>query len=325
MKIRQATRHFIESVWKVDPIEACQGRAVSLMWLSPTCTHFSKAKGTKLDPTSIKIRGLAWIAIRWAAAVKPRTIALENVEEFEKWGPLHRLHSVGCPGVACIKGCRFGTMPKNRRAKGRIKQHDIGCHGVACAKGCQIHQPIKSRAGETFRAFVAKLRRYYKHVEWRQLRACDFGAPTTRKRLFMLASDEPIRWPAPTHGPGRSTPYRTAAEPVLRTWGDGIIADHFAGGGGASSGIELALGRSPDLAINHDPQAIAMHKANHPVHRLVDRMPVDLRSQQAARRQDARAHRSRRPQIRARVGAAVHRAAGIRRQGRPRRARKQRG
>jgi DNA (cytosine-5)-methyltransferase 1 len=208
-----STRHYVENVWEIDPARACGGKPVGIAWFSPTCSHFSKAKGTALDASSVKIRGLAWVAIRWAASVKPRIIALENVEEFEKWGPLHRDHTDGCEGAACAKGCRFGTRAKNPRGgNGLIKHHAKGCPGVACAKDCRIHKPIKAREGETFLAFVKKLRAYYQHVEWRQLRACDFGAPTTRKRLFLLASDQPIAWPQPTHGPSRAQPYRTAAE-----------------------------------------------------------------------------------------------------------------
>jgi DNA (cytosine-5)-methyltransferase 1 len=202
-----STRHFIENVWSVDPRVACAGKRVGLMWMSPTCTHFSKAKGTALCADSVKIRALCWIAIRWAAAVKPRVIFCENVEEFEKYGPLHRHHTDGCHGHACTKDCTFG-----RGKSKQSKRHITSCPGRACIAGCLIHKPIKSRIGETFRAFVSKLRRYYKNVEWRQLRACDFGAPTTRKRLFLIASDEPIRWPVPTHGPKTARPYRTAAE-----------------------------------------------------------------------------------------------------------------
>src|SRR3954469_12086619 len=81
-----STRHYCEDVWKVDPREACRGRPVGLAWFSPDCKHFSKAKGGK--PVDKKIRGLAWIVIRWAKVVRPRVICLENVEEFEDWGPL---------------------------------------------------------------------------------------------------------------------------------------------------------------------------------------------------------------------------------------------
>jgi len=159
------TKHYCENVWTVDPIAACAGRPVGLMWLSPDCKHFSKAKGGK--PVSKKIRGLAWVACRWAKAVKPRVIVLENVEEFQTWGPL-------------------------------------GPDGM----------PDKLRRGDTFRRFTARLRRLGYVVEHRELRACDYGAPTIRKRLFLIArcDGQPIVWPKPTHGKGRAHPWRTAAE-----------------------------------------------------------------------------------------------------------------
>jgi DNA (cytosine-5)-methyltransferase 1 len=159
------TKHYVEDIWDVDPIEACAGRRVGLVWCSPDCKHFSKAKGTV--PLDQKIRGLAWAAVKWAKDVKPRIICLENVSEFQSWGPL-------------------------------------GKDGM----------PIKARAGETFREFVAELEALGYVVEWRELRACDFGAPTNRKRLFLVArcDGQAIAWPDPTHGPGRASPYRTAAE-----------------------------------------------------------------------------------------------------------------
>lgn len=158
------TLHLCESVWDVNPREICAGRPVGLAWFSPDCKHFSKAKGGK--PVEKKIRGLAWVAVRWAATVRPRVICLENVEEFVTWGPLTQ------DGRPC---------PRNR--------------------------------GREFRAFVNALQRLGYAVEWRELRACDYGAPTSRKRLFLVARCDgaPIVWPTPTHGPGR-TPYRTAAE-----------------------------------------------------------------------------------------------------------------
>lgn len=84
------TKHYCTSVWDVDPIEACNGFPVAIAWFSPDCTHFSKAKGKK--PKDKNIRGLAWVALRWAALVRPRVIMLENVEEFQSWGPLNRNH-----------------------------------------------------------------------------------------------------------------------------------------------------------------------------------------------------------------------------------------
>jgi len=158
------TRHFCESVWKVDPTEACAGRRVGLAWFSPDCTHFSKAKGGK--PRSKKSRALAWIVVRWATAVRPRVIVCENVTEFQDWGPLD--------------------------ADGR---------------------PCPIRKGFTFRRWKARLEGLGYVVELRALRACDYGAPTTRKRLFVIArcDGQPIAWPEATHGPGLA-PYRTAAE-----------------------------------------------------------------------------------------------------------------
>lgn len=99
-----STRHYCESVWDVDPVKVCGGHPVALAWFSPDCKHFSKAKGGK--PKDKNIRGLAWVACRWAGLVRPRVIMLENVEEFKTWGPLNRNHRP----VKSRKGqtfCRF--------------------------------------------------------------------------------------------------------------------------------------------------------------------------------------------------------------------------
>ena len=166
------TKHYCENVWDVDPVEACAGRPVGLAWFSPDCKHFSKAKGGK--PVEKAIRGLAWVAIRWAKLVRPRVIIIENVEEFTTWGPL------------------------------------------------VDNRPDPSRKGQTFRRFVHALKRYGYKVEWNELRACDYGAPTIRKRFFLIARCDglPIVWPEPTHGDpatlfvasGILQPWRTAAE-----------------------------------------------------------------------------------------------------------------
>lgn len=160
------TEHYCESVWDINPAEVCRGRKVGLMWLSPDCKHFSRAKGGK--PVSKNVRGLAWIALRWAATVKPRVIILENVPEFQTWG---RLAPDGKPDT------RY--------------------------------------TGETFRSFIRALERHGYEVQWQELKACDYGAPTIRRRLFLIArcDGEPIVFPKPTHGSGAGlTPYRTAAE-----------------------------------------------------------------------------------------------------------------
>ncbi|MNX49187.1 Modification methylase BspRI [compost metagenome] len=159
------TRHYCESVWDVRPKVVTGGRPVGLAWFSPDCKHFSKAKGGK--PVDKAIRGLAWVVIRWARDVRPRVIILENVEEFQTWGPL-------------------------------------GEDG----------RPCPARKGMTFHRWLRELRGLGYQVEYRELRACDYGAPTTRKRLFLIArcDGQPIVWPEPTHGPGRAHQYRTAAE-----------------------------------------------------------------------------------------------------------------
>lgn len=170
------TKHLCESIWDVDPREACKGRPVGLAWFSPDCKHFSKAKGGK--PVEKKIRGLAWVVIKWAATVRPRVIMLENVAEFLTWGPL-----------------------VNRDGK---------------------QYPCPDRKGQTYTAFVNALKKKGYTVDWRQLRGCDYGAPTIRKRLFMIARCDglPIVWPEHTHGDpasdevksGKLKPWRTAAE-----------------------------------------------------------------------------------------------------------------
>ena len=171
------TRHFQEDVWKVDPREATGGRPVDLAWFSPDCTHHSKAKGGK--PLSRKRRCLAHVVIRWAREVRPAVLALENVSEWLDWGALHH-----ASGPACTV-----------------------CDGPADGRPCP------ARKGKSFRKWVSTLRNLGYVVEWRMLRACDYGAPTSRDRLFLVArcDGKPVVWPAPTHGQ-RLRPFRTAAE-----------------------------------------------------------------------------------------------------------------
>lgn len=171
------TKHYIEDVWDVDPIEATKGQPVGLAWFSPDCKHFSKAKGGK--PVDKNIRGLAWVAVKWAKLVKPRIIILENVEEFRTWGPL-------------------------------IKDEQGNSY------------PDPDKKGQTFDLFIKALERQGYKIQFRELRACDYGAPTTRKRFFMIArcDGKPIVFPEPTHGDpegievrcGLLKPWRTVAE-----------------------------------------------------------------------------------------------------------------
>jgi DNA (cytosine-5)-methyltransferase 1 len=177
------THHLCESVWDVDPVQVCGGRPVGVAWFSPDCKHFSRAKGAK--PVSKKIRGLAWVAVKWARMdgrpingvpprrrLRPRVIFLENVREFQEWGPLDA-----------------------------------------------NNMPCKRRKGDTFRRFVAMLRNLGYAVEWKVLNASSFGAPTHRRRLFIIArcDGSAIVWPDATHGPAEKchADQVTSVSPVL--------------------------------------------------------------------------------------------------------------
>ncbi|MDH1935323.1 DNA cytosine methyltransferase [Citrobacter freundii] len=223
------TLHYCESVFDVDPVAATGGNPVGLAWFSPDCRHFSKAKGAK--PVKKEIRGLAWIVLRWALAKRPRVMMLENVEEFKTWGPL------------------LPAEPQNPNLVG----DDLAAFVGPVIPPYDAQRPDPARAGETFEAFVGMLstgipadhpalsevceflsiERGSEHaqqlvdglgydVDYRELRACDYGAPTIRKRFFMVMRCDgcPIQWPAVTHGDpkslevqsGRLMPWRTAAE-----------------------------------------------------------------------------------------------------------------
>jgi DNA (cytosine-5)-methyltransferase 1 len=167
------THHYISDIFEVDPLITTMGRPVGYAHFSPDCKHFSKAKGGK--PKDKKIRSLAWVAVKWAKKVRPRVITLENVNEFQEWGPIDK--------------------------NGKV---------------------IESKKGETFKKFIQEFNKLGYAVEFKELKACDFGAPTTRKRFFMIArcDGQPIVWPEPTHGDvkseevkqGKLMPYRTAAD-----------------------------------------------------------------------------------------------------------------
>ena len=175
------THHMVEDVWSVDARTMCNGRPIGLLWLSPDCKHFSKAKGGK--PRERAIRGLAWVGVNWVKSLpkrqRPRIIILENVEEFQDWGPLRE-------------------------------------DGTPC--------PVQK--GETFKAYIAAYAALGYKADWRELRACDYGDPTIRKRLFVILRRDGKRivWPVRTHGNpkdakdaaliavGKLRPWRTAAE-----------------------------------------------------------------------------------------------------------------
>lgn len=161
----ERTLHYCQDIRKIDPMQATGGRPVGVLWASPDCTHFSRAKGGK--PRSKKVRGLAWVVTRWAKSVRPRVIFLENVVEFQTWGPL-----------------------------------------------AENGQPDPERKGETFEEWVATLRDLGYAVEWRPMVAADYGTPTTRRRLFIIArcDGKPIVWPQETHTPDNYVPAASIIE-----------------------------------------------------------------------------------------------------------------
>lgn len=199
------TLHYCESVFDVNPMAATAGRPVGLAWFSPDCRHFSKAKGSK--PVEKEIRGLAWIVIRWALAVRPRVMMLENVEEFKTWGPLLAAEMRPDPARAgetfeAFCGMLSGGVPAGHPALFEC------CEFLGIAADGEQAQQLVSGLGYA--------------VDHRELRACDYGAPTIRKRFFMVIRCDgvPVTWPEPTHGDPKSSAvqngklkaWRTAAE-----------------------------------------------------------------------------------------------------------------
>lgn len=198
------TKHYQCNIFEVDPVESCQSRPVGWAHFSPDCKHFSRAKGAK--PVSKQIRSLAWVVVQWAAAVHPRIISMENVPEFLTWGPCIALRG---PNGRVMKYLENG---KTEEAE----------PGENVPSELRVLTPDPKRKGKTFGQFVNHLRKLGYEVEWRELTASDYGAPTSRKRFFLLArrDKKPIVWPVATHGDpksaevqkGKLKPWRTAAE-----------------------------------------------------------------------------------------------------------------
>ncbi|WP_151994665.1 DNA cytosine methyltransferase [Buttiauxella massiliensis] len=202
------TLHYCESVFDIDPKQATAGNPVGLAWFSPDCRHFSKAKGSK--PVAREIRGLAWIVLRWALAVRPRVMMLENVEEFKTWGPL-------------LVDENGDQRPDPKRA-GETFAAFVGMLGAgidaghpALTEACDF-LGIEPHSSDALRLVNG----LGYDVDSRELRACDYGAPTIRKRFFMVmrCDGQPVTWPEPSHGDPKSLgvlngtlkPWRTAAE-----------------------------------------------------------------------------------------------------------------
>ncbi|EAO5055214.1 DNA cytosine methyltransferase [Salmonella enterica] len=199
------TLHYCESVFTVKPKIVTAGRPVALAWYSPDCRHFSKAKGAK--PVEKSIRGLAWIELRWGLEVRPRVMMLENVGEFRTWGPL-----------------LAGEMRPDPERTGETFEAFVGM----LTTGIPANHPALAECCEFLKIDIHSeqamrlINGLGYTVEYRELRACDYGAPTIRKRFFMVArcDGQPVTWPEPTHADpkseavksGRLKPWRTAAE-----------------------------------------------------------------------------------------------------------------
>jgi DNA (cytosine-5)-methyltransferase 1 len=199
-----ASKHYCEDVWQVDPVEACAGNPVALAWFSPDCKHFSRAKGGK--PVDKNIRGLAWVAIKWAYAVRPKVLMLENVPEIQTWGPLGKdgkpiKERAGETFMGFILALT-GGIPTWHPAYQEM------CDALSIEPTSEMAQKLQKGLG-------------YK-VQHRTLKSCDYGAPTTRTRFYLIArcDGRPIVWAEPTHAPkdseavkqGLKLPYHTAAE-----------------------------------------------------------------------------------------------------------------
>ncbi|MGN8248089.1 DNA cytosine methyltransferase [Pseudomonas sp. SMV7] len=189
-------RHFQTDVFEGDPDEECQGRPVGWFHMSPDCTHHSQAAGGQ--PRKREIRNLSWIGLKWAGMKKPRVISLENVKQILQWGPL---------------------IAKRDKSTDRVMKLDgtVAAPGERVPVQQQFLVPDPKRRGITWRRFVQLLEGMGYQVEWRIIKACDFGAPTSRERLFMIArcDGQPIVWPEPTHAkhPGKGQQkWRTAAD-----------------------------------------------------------------------------------------------------------------
>lgn len=199
-----ASKHYCEDVWQVDPVEACAGNPVALAWFSPDCKHFSRAKGGK--PVDKNIRGLAWVAIKWAYTVRPKVLMLENVPEIQTWGPL------GNDGKPIKERAGETFMGFILALTGGIPAwhpaYQEMCDALSIEPTSEMAQKLQKGLG-------------YK-VQHRTLKSCDYGAPTTRTRFYLIArcDGRPIVWAEPTHAPkdseavklGLKLPYRTAAE-----------------------------------------------------------------------------------------------------------------
>lgn len=209
------TDHLVDDLRAVSPLVVTRGERVDVLWASPDCRNFSRAKGGK--PCHPKIRTLPWEVTRWAVEAKPRVVCVENVPEMQEWGPLCPEHSHGCESTAELR-CDHGSYEDYaacRECKNKKPSEDPKCS----TKRCTFSRPIPEQTKTTWRRWIEAFEEAGYKVKWWVLHAHHYGAPTSRKRMFLVARRdgvEPVK-PEPTHGPGL-LPYRTAAECI--DWSD---------------------------------------------------------------------------------------------------------
>ena len=201
-------RHFTTDVFEGDPDAECQGRPVGWFHMSPDCTHHSQAAGGQ--PRKREIRNLSWIGLKWGGKKKPRVISLENVKQILQWGPLIAKRDKATGRVVTLDLVPHPTNPK--KTVNRVAEP-----GEQVPVSNQFLVPNPKRRGTTWRRFVQLLEGMGYQVEWRIIKACDYGAPTSRERLFMIArcDGQSIVWPEPTHAknPAKGQQkWRTAAD-----------------------------------------------------------------------------------------------------------------
>lgn len=201
------TPHLCADMREIPPRRITQGRPVGLFHISPDCTDHSQAKGGQ--PRSKKVRALTWLALRWVGQESVRVLSLENVKQILNWGPLLAKRDAETRRVVTLDKiiCPETGKPINR----------IADPGEQVPVERQFLVPDPKRKGLYWRRFVAELRTLGYTVDWRIINAADFGAPTTRERLFMIPRKDgrPIAWPTPTHAkaPKRGQKkWRSAAE-----------------------------------------------------------------------------------------------------------------
>lgn len=202
------TMHVTEDVFAVNLRKLVGDRPVGGFWASPDCTDFSRAKGG--TPVSRRVRGLAWFVIKVAKQIRPRVIFLENVREFEQWGPVVPIWE--CRECDWKGSQGQATLIRTRRRCPR-------CESLKLRETLD-RMPDPDRRGITFKIWRGKLKAQGYRVEHQTLNAADYGAATNRKRLFLVArcDDQPIVWPEPTHAPPDKCGQRTLFGPKLQPY-----------------------------------------------------------------------------------------------------------